>query len=139
MKKLILFICFFSFAIGNTFAQSNLAEVKNDTDKLTSIYSLSADQQIAMEKVMVTKHRNLTEIKELQTKNPALFDQKLKTIAYGTEMSMRRILNQDQLRIFRDQLNLQKKQKADAVSNMKKAGATDEEIKKAIQAIILEN
>lgn len=63
------------------------------TEQLVSKYTLTADQAKQMYTVQARKVRNLSQIKDLRSTQPALYKSKLQSLQTNTLSSIRRVLN----------------------------------------------
>ena len=97
----------FSLMSMAIFAQNTEAVAKNPakeaTAKLKETYLLDAVQVAKMEAIQVQKQKNLDEIEKYKNTNSALYVRKRQAISTGTNGSVERILNKEQMKTFRMQ------------------------------------
>ncbi len=137
MKKTGIILGFFLLVLNFSFAQNHEVRVQQDTEKLAAIYNLTPQQKAEMTKIQQLKQQNLQEVEAIKTSDPETFNEKMKSISYGTDMAIRRMLEKDQLKVYREiQIN-KRTQKASIMSEMTKGGASKAEIQKALQAVDL--
>ena len=90
-----------------TFAQNTEAVAKNPakeaTTKLKETFLLDAAQVAKMEAIQVQKQKNLDDIEKYKNTNEALYVRKRQAISTGTSGSIERVLNKEQMKIFRMQ------------------------------------
>jgi hypothetical protein len=99
MKKALLFsIC---LMFGSFVSQAQNADaVRAEVTKMTTRYTLDADQIVEMERIQQRKQRNLTQIEVIKTQNPYLYTRKKQSIYDGTTASTKRLLKDKQLSEF---------------------------------------
>ena len=106
MKKIFLFLSFSLMGIV-IFAQNTEAVAKNPaqeaTAKLKETYRLDAAQAAKMETIQVQKQKNLDETEKYKNTNEALYVRKRQAISTGTNASIERMLNKEQMKTFRMQ------------------------------------
>ena len=134
MKKLLF--CFFFLAVAiqiNAQTAKGITDFALDqTEKLTQIYNLTPEQVKQMTVIQQRKIKNFADIQSLKETDPEKYAAKVKSIQYGTDGSLRKMLTRDQLKIYQDQQIAKRKIKADKIAALKEAGASQEEIKKAM-------
>lgn len=113
-------------------AQSNQAEVRQATDAAVSAYQLDEEQAEAMYAIQERRFRNLASIEALRQADYNLFLQKKNSIREGTMASIRRLLREDQMEAFKEQLISRRQKEAALAQQLKTEGATREEIQLAI-------
>lgn len=115
MKKIIVFV----FAIA--FCFSLMAQnAKTATTVLVAAYQLNDKQALRMEKIQNNKVLNLSQIEKYKTTNPDLYLRKRQAISEGTEASISRLLNKEQMLIFREkkaQIRLARAKKSEELRN----------------------
>ncbi len=119
MKKLLFSAFMLCFALS-TFAQSAGAKstASEDTQLLVKMFNLDAKQSQQMLVIQQRKYRNLAEIESLKTSNPDVYAKKIQAIDYGTDASVRRLLNKEQMRLYRNNQAAERKKRA--ANKMKK-------------------
>ena len=133
MKKLIF--CFFLFAATlqvNAQTAKGASFAIDQTVQLTEKYQLSAEQVEQMQVIQQRKIKNFADIQSLMESDPEKYQAKMKSIHFGTNNSIRKMLNRDQLKIYQQMEIDKRKKKADRISKMKESGASMDEIKKAM-------
>ena len=97
----------FSLMSMAIFAQTTEAVAKNPaqeaTAKLKETYLLDVAQVAKMEAIQAQKQKNLDEIEKYKNTNSALYVRKRQAISTGTNGSVERILNKEQMKTFRMQ------------------------------------
>ena len=127
MKNTILSFVFLLLA-SLAFGQSEKSPAQQMTDRLTEKYGLTPDQQAKMLTIQERNFRQLAEIEDLKKSNPTLYIQKMRALKMGMDGSVKRILREDQLAIFRQEKIAFRKQKSTIYSEMKSKGATQQQI-----------
>ena len=118
-----------------TAMQAQSFNAQQAANELASAYSLDEAQKTEMVTIQERKARNLTEIQSLKSTDRATYIKKLKAIRYGTDASIKRLLNKDQMEVFFAKSKERRQKEADVMSEMKAAGATQEEIQEALAQI----
>ncbi len=118
-----------------TAMQAQSFNAQNTANELASAYSLDDAQKTEMLTIQQRKARNLTEIQSLKSTDRPTYIKKLKAIRYGTDASIKRLLNKDQMEVFFTKSKERRQKEADVMSEMKAAGATREEIQEALAQI----
>ena len=131
MKQSILCFFFMALAAGLS-AQSDQAEVRQATDAAVSTYQLDEEQAEEMYAIQERRFRNLASIEALRQADYNLFLQKKNSIREGTMASIRRLLREDQMEAFKEQLISRRQKEAALAQQLKTEGATREEIQLAI-------
>lgn len=130
MKKIPLFIALI-FSGTLAFSQTNETLLaQKATQEFVSDYQLTPAQTTEMQKIQERKYRNLSEIKDLKKSNIALYNQKMNSLEYGTDMSVTRLLksNKTQLAAFNKMRGERRLAKAKFMQQMKNQGLAKEEI-----------
>jgi hypothetical protein len=131
MKNLILSLTLLICAIGAN-AQSN--EGKNPaqlaTEKMTQLYSLNDQQQAEMLKIQERKYRNLADIEPLKASDPSAYILKVRSVQSGNNTSIERILDAEQIKVFREQQRQLREKKSSAYKQLQSSGANQQEIEK---------
>lgn len=138
MKNLILSIALL-FICGGVFAQANdgLPTLEQTMETLTALYRLDASQQEKMLEVQERKYRNLGEIEDLQSSDPVMYKKKLQSLHHGNVAHMHQLLNEEQLKIFRQKQMEHRQQKADLFKELKGNGSQQAEIEKRMAELDL--
>ncbi len=117
MKKIIIFV----FAIA--FCFSLMAQnAKTATIAAVATYKLNAKQELRMEKIQENKTLNLSQIEKYKTTNPVLYLQKRQAISEGTNASVSRLLNKEQMLVFKERkakIRLARANKSEELRNAK--------------------
>lgn len=129
MKKFLTAIIALFFV---TAIQAQSFNTTDATTELTKIYNLDAQQQDEMAVIQERKARNLAEIQTLKTSDYDTYIKKLKSLQFGTDASIKRILNKEQIEVFYKQNQIRRKKEADLMQKMKAEGATPEQINAAV-------
>lgn len=132
MKK--LFFGIFALLLVNLiatqgFAQQNAAKMAGE---LAKIYNLDDDQSATMLKIQERKLRNLSEIEHLKGSDEKMYRHKRKAIYQSTDASIRRMLREDQMAIYKQRSNEWRVKKADKTAELKAQGKSLEEIEDAL-------
>lgn len=129
MRRL-LFLLTLTLCVSITFGQtaSNADLAQKATDKMVTKYQLEGDQVAKMQKIQERKYRNLSEIEGLKATDMALYLQKLESLEYGTDGSIKMMLTEEQMTLFlKDHLD-RRKAKAAFQQKMKKEGVSAQDI-----------
>ncbi len=130
MIKKFLPVLFTLFFVNALSAQSFNAQAA--TDKLASVYQLDDSQKAEMLTIQQRKARNLSEIAGLASTDKATYVQKLKAVQYGTDASIKRMLNKEQMEVYYEQVKIKRQKDAELMSKMKAEGKTPQEIQEAL-------
>jgi len=103
--------------------------------ELANAYSLDDKQKVEMVTIQERKARNLAEIQTLKSTDRATYIKKLKAIRYGTDASIKRLLTKEQMQVFYAKSKERRQKESDVMSEMKAAGASQEEIQEALAQI----
>lgn len=129
MKKFLIALLALVFV---TALQAQSFDAKKATAELTQVYSLDEAQQAEMATIQQRKARNLSEIQSLKTSDRETYVKKLKSIRYGTDVSIKKMLNQEQMTVFYEKSKERRMREADLMKKMKAEGATREQIQAAL-------
>lgn len=135
MRKLLAIALLWSCATWMAAAQTNGIDpvaVQQATDELTALYHLDNAQVQKMHTIQERRFRNLAEIEPLKTQDYSVFLAKRKAIVTGTDGSIKRMLHEEQLVIFNNQIAERRKQESDLIRELREKGASKEEIQQAI-------
>ncbi len=129
---MLALLCALSTAMS--FAQQDDTELKarQATDELTALYKLDAAQQQEMYRIQLRKYRNLQEIAPYKNTDRQLYYQKLKAIRLGTDGSIKRLLHNDQMAIYYEQLRQRREREAQLIKELRSQGASQQEIDEAL-------
>jgi len=125
------FIIFaFLFLGGNLFAQAtdDMPTVEETVLSFTNIYNLDQDQQIKMLEIQERKYKNFGEIEDLKNTNPKKYQQKVDAMRTADLGHMHQLLNDDQLRIYREKQVELRKEKAELFKDMRGSGTSQKDI-----------
>ncbi len=124
-------------ALAPTWAQQELeSKARQATDELAALYKLDAMQQQEMYRIQLRKFRNLQEIAPYKASNRELYYQKLKAIRVGTDGSIKRMLHNDQMAIYYEQLRQRREREARLLKELRSRGASEEEIQQALIEVL---
>lgn len=129
MKKFLIALL---ALVSVTALQAQSFDAKKATAELTQVYSLDDAQQAEMATIQQRKARNLSEIQSLKTSDRETYIKKLKSIRYGTDVSIKKMLNQEQMTVFYEKSKERRMREADLMKKMKAEGATREQIQAAL-------
>lgn len=117
-----------------SYAQQSDLEMKarQATDELTALYKLDEAQQQEMYRIQLRKYRNLQEIAPYKNTDRQLYYQKLKAIRLGTDGSIKRLLHNDQMAIYYEQLRQRREREARLIKELRSKGASQQEIDEAL-------
>lgn len=118
--------------MGSAMAQSHENLAQQATDEQVALYQLSGQQVEEMYEIQERRFRNLESIEPLRESNRPLFLQKKSSIRELTQASTQRILNEQQLVVFKGQLLERRKKESALIERMKADGASKEEIQYAL-------
>jgi hypothetical protein len=132
MKNLIaglalLFIASVGIQAQNTAANSLAQQA---TEKYTQLYGLDEKQQADMLEIQERKLRNLAEIEPLKASDPTGYTLKLRSVQGGNHASIQRLLNEEQIKLFRQEQQRLREEKSNAYKVLKASGASQQEIER---------
>jgi hypothetical protein len=133
MKNLMTCLALMFFATIDINAQTALATTptaQQATEKLTQLYGLDDKQQADMLEIQERKLRNLAEIEPLKASDPTGYTLKLRSAQAGTLASIQRLLNEEQVKLFRQEQQRLREEKANAYKLLKTSGASQQEIER---------
>ncbi len=126
MKK--IFLSFFALALTiSVFAQAN-TEAQTVTNELIKEYGLDNQQAAQMLVIQERKVRNMAEIESLKNSDTKKYRHKKRSIKQGTDASIRRVLNEEQMKIYQQKRLEWRKERAEKIAALKDSGMTMEEI-----------
>ena len=126
MKKLMLSI--FALVITlSAFAQNN-STAQKATDELVKVYDLDADQAKEMLVIQERKVRNLKQISGMKTTEVKKYRHKHRAIQQSTDASIRRMLTEEQMKVYEKRRMELREKRAAEVTKLKESGKTLEEI-----------
>lgn len=129
---------YFVFALlvcmaGSGWAQQALErKAREATDALAALYKLDEAQQQEMYRIQLRKYRNLQEIAPYKTSNRELYYQKLKAIHLGTDGSIKRMLRNEQMAVYYEQLRQRREREARLLKELRSRGASEQETQQAL-------
>lgn len=134
MKKLFLLV--FVFASLNVLNAQNAGSYREEAKKTTDIlkvkYNLDVNQEMKMQNIQERRVENARSFEYLKNSDEKLYYQKKKSNIEGTNASIKRMLNPEQMKIYQqEQMELRKK-RADKTNQLKSAGVTGFELEKAL-------
>lgn len=132
MKKLLFSLILFTLAFNVNAQDSDKAQ--KTTDELVALYDLNEEQTKQMLVIQKREVRNLAQVKHLKESDNKKYRHKHRAIRQGTDASIRRILNKDQLVIYQKQRLEWRQKRADRIIELKESGMPLEEI----EGILLE-
>lgn len=140
MKNLILcVVCLFcAFGAMAQATPKSTTPAQEATLKMTQLYSLNEVQQAEMLKIQERKYRNLAEIEPLKISDPNAYVQKIRSIKLGNDASFDRILNAEQMTIYKQEQQKLREKKAVVYKEMKSAGSPQQEIDNKMTMLDLE-
>ncbi|MBK8567735.1 MAG: hypothetical protein IPN76_31565 [Saprospiraceae bacterium] len=132
MKNLIaglalLFIASVGIQAQNTAANSLAQQA---TEKYTQLYGLDEKQQADMLEIQERKLRNLAEIEPLKASDPTGYTLKLRSVQGGNHASIQRLLNEEQIKLFRQEQQRLREEKSNSYKVLKASGASQQEIER---------
>lgn len=104
MKKIFLFLslCTLStFVFAQNTVTSSVDIAKETTAKLKETYRLTDAQTTKMEAIQAQKQQNLSEIEKYKNTNEVLYVRKREAISVGTNASIERMLDKEQIKTLR--------------------------------------
>jgi len=132
MKKLVLLLPLMVFAIYSYGQSISKATITAATDAAAEIYQLNEKQVPKMQQIQERRLKNLSEIEPLRSTNYELYLQKKNAVRLGTQASIKRLLNEAQMPILKEQMLERRKRESKLIQDMKMEGASREEMQLAI-------
>ena len=127
MKNAILSFAFLLFAVL-VFGQTETTPAQQMAEKLTEKYNLTEQQQADMVTIQERKFRNFAEIEGLRKIDPTKYIEKMRALKIGIDGSIERLLNEEQMVVFRQEKAAFRKQKSIVYSELKANGASQMQI-----------
>ena len=139
MKNMVLGFAFLLIG-GSMFAQSGGAvpTMEQSFASLVSIYQLDKTQQEKMLVIQKRKYRNLGEIEGLKTSDPKKYQEKIGAMQYANMAHMHQVLNEGQLKIFRQRQVELRQKKAELFKGMKSSGTSQPELEERLAEMDLD-
>ena len=138
MKKLLLGLACMIFAFGLS-AQANEKakdpKVQAATDEMVALYNLDEQQTEKMYVIQERHQRNLSEIAAYESQDPQLYLKKKRSVRDGLEGSIKRILNEEQMKTFHAQILERRKKESELIKQLRANGASKEEIQMALLGV----
>lgn len=133
MRIVVTLFCLFSLSLSSI-AQTNTptGEVQAATQELKTQYQLDDQQTVKVQEIQARKFRNLAEIEPLKSSDNELYLKKRQGVLKGANASLKRLLNEQQLVIFKEQEVAERKRQSDIIKALKAKGASKEEILRAL-------
>ncbi len=140
MRK-IEFSLFFILLAAGLFAQTETKEAaaKNATQVSIALFKLDSQQAAKMQQIQQRKFTNLEEIEKLKDANGELYLKKLNALKYGIDMSVERMLNDNQRAIYHQRRLATRQKKAELYNQLIKTGASSQEINIQLVELDLKN
>ena len=138
MKKLLfgLFCMIFALSLdAQAVEKAKDPKVQAATDEMVALYNLDEQQTTKMYTIQERHFRNLSEIAAYETQDPQLFLKKKRSVRDGLEGSIKRMLNEEQMKVFNAQLLERRKKESELIKQLKASGATKEEIQIALLGV----
>ena len=134
MRYLLIVLLVASFT-GSAFCQSSgtyTEEAKKLTTPLVSRYKLNKEQQAKMVKIQERKLSNTAEIQTYRNNDEMMYYRKKKSIQNGTDFSITKLLNEDQLKIYKKDKAELRTRRANASKQLREKGVGGFELEKAL-------
>lgn len=134
MKNVFLLISFVIFSLSAV-AQKQTPyheEAKKLTAPLVAKYKLNHDQELTMIKIQERKLNNTANIQVYRQNDEMMYYKKKKSIQQGTDFSITRMLNPDQLKIYKKERADLRLRRANQSKLLKEKGVTGFELEKAL-------
>jgi hypothetical protein len=134
MKKLTFLVLFLSLA-QFTFAQQNGSireEAKKISDQLVKHYGLNAQQEVKMLAIQERKLQNEQDFAFYKNTDLKMFYEKKRANQDGTKFSIERLLNKDQMLIYKKDQENQRLKRIAKIKELQSAGLTGEDLQNAI-------
>jgi ABC-type protease/lipase transport system fused ATPase/permease subunit len=128
MKKILLFLSFCTvsiFAFAQNTETTSKNSVKEATAKLKETYRLNDAQTAKMETIQALKEQNLSEIEKYKNSNEVLYVRKREAISLGTNASIERMLDKEQIKTLRAQQGAVRLARAKKSEELKNSKASD--------------
>jgi len=136
MKRILIVVALLVFASA-AFAQQkvNKRSIRQATEELTALYSLSEVQQAKVYDIQERRLTNLAEIEHLKAEDYKTYLLKCRAVRIGTENALKRLLEGSQLEIFQVQMEDRRQREIEKMQALKQEGATKQEIEIALLEI----
>lgn len=136
MKRILIVVALLVFA-STAFAQQkvNKRSIRQATEELTALYSLSEVQQAKVYDIQERRLTNLAEIEHLKAEDYKTYLLKRRAVRIGTENALKRLLEGSQLEIFQVQMEDRRQREIEKMQALKQEGATKQEIEIALLEI----
>ena len=120
------------FSVALSAQDSPSPEAVRAVEEMDARYQLSEEQEAEALVIQERRLRNLAEIEYLKEQDRKLYLRKKDAIRQGTEASVQRMLNKEQLPILKQAFAERRMRVAELVQKMKEEGASQEEIQMAV-------
>ncbi len=129
MKKILLSFVLIAFSsLLTAQAADRQRSIDHTVKKLTALYKLNSQQVPKVEVIVAREFQNLEEIKPLENVDYKKYLLKKKGVILASEGSLKRILNEEQLKVLNNQKVQRRKKESAMIREMKSAGMTKEEM-----------
>lgn len=132
MRYIVVFVLFLGLSAHLQAQSVDSGQVKAEAEALIDTYQLTEAQEAEAYTIAERRLRNQAEIAHLQSSDRTLYLQKKNGIREGEIVSLRRLLNEDQLPVLQAEIVERRKRASDLIREMKSQGATREAIQLAV-------
>lgn len=136
MRKLLLLLL--TICTLNTLnAQSKVSkkEIEKASNELAAQYQLSPTQKEEAYKLQERRLNNLRELETIKTSDPDAYVRKRAAVRIAFESRLQRMLSDDQKKIYQAQVAERHQREAEKKKELKRQGATKEQIEKSLLEI----
>jgi len=138
IMKRILIVLIASFTMAASLsAQSkvNTREVQQATNAVAALYQLDETQKEKVYEIQDRRLRNLAQVETIKATDYDTYLLKRRAVQIGADNSIKRLLNETQLKIYEGQVAARRQKEVEKMIELKKQGASKEEIEKALLEI----
>ncbi len=137
MKRILFGTLMLLLISAPLLAQTKISkrDIQRATDEIATIYQLDATQKQEVYQIQERRLHNLAEVEKLKSTDYDLYVRKRHAVRIGTDHAIRQLLNEAQLKIYEARQKDLREREVERMRELKRQGASDAEIKKALLEI----
>lgn len=129
MRKLLILLAAVCLTTALA-AQSKVSkkEIEKATNEVAVRYQLTPEQKAKMSKIQERRLTNLQEVEKIKSTDYENYLRKRATVRIATENHIKRMLTEEQTKIYQVQIAERRKRESEKLKDLKRQGATKEQI-----------
>lgn len=137
--KRILFGCIAILFVTSSslWAQSKVSkrDVQKATNEVAALYQLNEVQQQKVFEIQERKLENLAQVETIKKTDYDTYLRKRRAVQIGADHAIKRLLNDSQLKVYQSKQDERRALEAEKMLELKRKGASNEEIQRALLEI----